>query len=360
MQKRRLPFMDAVRGLAAICVLTRHTHILPFVFFRSYLAVDLFFMLSGFVIANAYEEAMKRGSLSAGGFVKKRLIRLYPVFFLSAILSGLEFAAIVLHKTGPADVTLSTLAVSTLLTLLFVPFRLGASASLFPLNGAYWSLFFELVSNLIYAVLRPLLNTAVLLFVIFAVGLVVAFVGIGNGNMNVGFAWGALSVSAGLARAVLGIFVGLLLHRYRRATRSYAIGRVSPWLAVAAIVGVLTSPTRGAADASVDLFCIFVVFPACVLWSARPDTEFGKLSQLMLFLGEASYPLYVLHAPCGYFVAWAFKSLLPEHGLLVGIVFVTMMVVACAIFERHVDAPVRAWLSKRFARRPAAAQPQQA
>jgi peptidoglycan/LPS O-acetylase OafA/YrhL len=355
MQKQRLPFMDAVRGLAAICVLTRHTHLLPFVFFRSYLAVDLFFMLSGFVIASAYSKKMERGELSTVGFLRVRLIRLYPMFFASAFLSGLEFAAIVLHKTGPADVSLKTVGISTALALAFVPYRLGASAALFPLNGAYWSLFFELASNLVYAVLRPVLNTGFLLFIIAASGVVVAFSGAANGDMNVGFSWGALSVAAGLARAVLGIFVGLLLHRFRRVIRTYAIGRVSPWIAVAVIVAVLTSPSFGARNASFDLFCIFAIFPVCVFWSARP-VDVTRSHRGMLFLGAASYPLYVLHAPCGYFVAWAFKGFLPAQGLLIGGIFVVAMVVACALFERRIDEPLRLWITKhispRFSRSP--------
>lgn len=359
MQKQRLPFMDCIRGLAAICVLTRHTHLLPFVFFRSYLAVDLFFMLSGFVIADAYSEKMEHGTISTIDFIRIRLVRLYPVFFISAVLSGMEFAAIVLHNTG-GNLTLRLVAVSTALTLIFVPFRLGESVSLFPMNGAYWSLFFELAVNFLYAILKPVLSTGVLLFFVVAAACVITFSGLAKGDMNVGFAWGVLSVVAGLARAIFGIFVGLLLHRYRRVIRRYAIGRGSPWLAITVIMGALMSPSFGSRDALFDFCCIFILFPVCVLWSAHRSGEVNAVSRVMLFLGSASYPLYVLHAPCGYFIAWAFKRFLPAHGLLIGVVFVVVMVLACAIFERRVDAPFRAWLSRRLSSRAPARRVQQA
>ncbi|WP_176055678.1 acyltransferase family protein, partial [Paraburkholderia caribensis] len=88
MTKWKYANLDAIRGLAAILIVFRHAPLLfhsPS-FPQSYLAVDLFFAISGFVVANAYEARLRSGALGFLAFAKLRLIRLYPLFLLGIVL----------------------------------------------------------------------------------------------------------------------------------------------------------------------------------------------------------------------------------------------------------------------------------
>src|ERR1700761_6004380 len=74
------PALDGLRGVAAIAVMLHHFRPLtaPWLFAHGYLAVDLFFLLSGFVIAHAYDARFRKG-LGVPAFLVIRLIRLWPM-----------------------------------------------------------------------------------------------------------------------------------------------------------------------------------------------------------------------------------------------------------------------------------------
>src|SRR6266567_7433463 len=216
MSGNRYAYLDGIRGVAAILVLVRHTgNFWHFGFHRSYLAVDLFFILSGFVIAYAYDEKLRDGKISIAQFVKIRLIRLYPVFLMSVLMCGVVVAAAVMFDPPGTAPSIAEIASVIVLTAMYLPSRLSGSNDLFPLNGIYWSLFFELLVNVLYAAVRPWLNTAVLVVAAASFGFMVALIAYGYGTLNVGFTWGIGPVFSGFVRAAFGIFLGLLLFRLR-------------------------------------------------------------------------------------------------------------------------------------------------
>src|SRR5882757_3316593 len=79
--------LDALRGIAAIGVVTFHMKQLfaPIAASGGYLAVDLFFMMSGVVLSHAYEGRFRAG-MGTFDFMRTRLIRLYPLYFLGTML----------------------------------------------------------------------------------------------------------------------------------------------------------------------------------------------------------------------------------------------------------------------------------
>jgi peptidoglycan/LPS O-acetylase OafA/YrhL len=213
----RYAFLDGMRGLAAIIILTRHTgDFFHYGFFRSYLAVDLFFILSGFVIAHAYDEKLKNSEISLRKFLIIRLIRLYPMFFLSILL-----CSILLIIGDQFNQNLQQNIKSILMSVLMLPSHLDGTPRLFPTNGAYWSLFFELVANFIYALARPFLNNFTLKIVVFSFFLLLANISYTQGNLNNGYDWGFESISAGFVRSIFGIFLGLILFRYKLYFEKY-------------------------------------------------------------------------------------------------------------------------------------------
>ncbi len=154
----RFAFLDGMRGIAALFVMTRHTRAYwPFEFYRSYLAVDLFFILSGFVIAHAYDRKLTTKGISVGGFAASRIIRLYPIFFCPWPSLPWRFSA----AHPPASTFQICLMI--LFTFAFLPSHfLPSDYHMFPLNYPYWSLLFELVANAIYVTIHRYLSAAVL------------------------------------------------------------------------------------------------------------------------------------------------------------------------------------------------------
>jgi len=336
-----------MRGLAALFVVVRHTQDLWGVsFFRSYLAVDLFFILSGFVIAHAYDRKLSARELTPSRFMIVRLIRLYPVYFFSLALCLFVVALEGSTNSISSVAGVGEFAVSALLSMFFLPSMISGNLSVFPLNFPYWSLFFELVFNGVYALVQRWLTSRVLVAIVVLTGAFTVYCSFKNEGLNAGYLWGLRSVVTGGSRCFFGIFMGLLIHRYAHVVQA----RSSWWtryFPLAATCLVLASPSVPGLDWIVDALCIALVFPVCVALGGQRSS--GRFDAVLLLLGAASYPVYVLHKPVGDWVHLAFdgnaiRSMAPWAGLLFAAVLVAMAV----LLERIYDLPVRRLLSRRL------------
>ncbi|WP_459871727.1 acyltransferase family protein [Endothiovibrio diazotrophicus] len=340
----RYAYLDGIRGVAALFVVMRHTTDLwEFVVYRTYLAVDIFFILSGFVIANAYGRKMAEGTLSFKGFVLVRLVRLYPVYFISLCF------AIPLYLYGLAEqgTPMATPEAMTLiaLSLLILPGVAIPEGLLFPINGPYWSLFYELLANFLYAATRRWLTRKVLLSVIVVCGLLLAAAAVYQGNMDYGFIYAPRGFFAGLVRASYGIFFGIFLHAQMGRWNI----RPRPWLAIALICGVFLIPEMGGLDPLIDTLAIWFVFPACVVLAASTTIDLdSKVTRTMLFLGSASYPVYVLHEPLGQLVLIATDGYAATFAPYSGWIFLILLAPLASLLERRVDEPARKWFARTF------------
>jgi len=353
--RKFFPFLDGIRGMAAIFVLTRHTESYwNFSIFRSYLGVDIFFVLSGFVIAFAYESKLQSGVMSKGRFALVRMIRLYPVYFLAMILCHALAVMNVPLNGGVRYGSMAEIAMSFALSLFFLPSHAINSAALFPSNIPCWSLFYELIVNFLYALIRPILNTAVLTAILAVAAVVIVGGTLSRGALNFGFNWSAASIVGGGARAAFGIFAGILLFRKGPAILEFIDRRVgvsvSPWLAFFLIGGILALPSVGRLDPFIDLAAVFLLFPLLVLFSTRGTA--GKFQPILLVLGAASYPMYVLHVPLGEALNYVAGPVVERFVPLSGIVFVLALVGMALLVERIYDLPIRRWLSKTLLRAP--------
>ena len=168
--------LDALRGVAAIMVVIFHifeahsTSHLDQVINHGYLAVDFFFMLSGFVIGYAYDD--RWGGLTYKDFFKRRLVRLQPMVVMGMIIGavGFYFSASNLFP-GIAGVPVWQMLLIMLIgfTLLPVPPSMDIRGwqEMHPLNGPGWSLFFEYIANILYALfIRKFSKTALAILVI--------------------------------------------------------------------------------------------------------------------------------------------------------------------------------------------------
>lgn len=355
-QARKFLTLDALRGVAALTVVEFHTA--NFAGTRlvrhGYLAVDFFFMLSGFVLTFAYQGRLDAG-WSTGAFLKARLIRLYPLYLLGLALGfGLRILDVLLGRPSPTLGAMVTLLGVGLL-LLPAPAQFGhVSAFAFPFNIPAWSLFFELIANAVHALalrrrgcrfLGCLAGTAA-----FAFFLWVAW----RGEMDLGAH--RTEVLPGLARVLFGYTAGVLLFKVWQTGRFQ--WRVPPSLAAVALVLLLIGPSRGwghalGYDMVVTVFC----FPLLLLLSARSQPPV-RVARLFQGLGVASYAIYVLHVPlaAAYFALLA--KLLPRERLQAfapweTLGFLGMVLLAALLTDRLYDSPVRRVLRVRWSGRAA-------
>ena len=152
--KDKFVLLDGLRGLAAIAVVMYHADVTAnrtAVFSHGYLAVDFFFMLSGFVIAYNYQGRLDTG-WSAKDFFKVRLIRLYPLYFLGLVTGavGLLLKNHVSHTSTSAHNLIGVLTLGALLLPIPQFFRGGIHGA-FPLDYPAWSLFAEAAANIFHA-----------------------------------------------------------------------------------------------------------------------------------------------------------------------------------------------------------------
>ncbi|WP_028535733.1 acyltransferase family protein [Paludibacterium yongneupense] len=346
--KNRYCFLDGIRGLAALFVLTRHTgHYWNVSLFRSYLAVDLFFILSGFVIACAYDAKIANGTLSALEFMKIRLARLYPAFILSLLLSGAcEIGKVIYPGHGLSNATCLQLLAAIMLAALFLPSRVGDSTSLYSMNGAYWSLFYELVINGVYARFRRRLDNSRLAWIaIAAAGLLSAEIfleGAGGG----GSTWGMSSFGTGITRSAFGIFAGIYLFHNKERLQHYLPSALPAWATLLAVALILSTPSFGRYDEITDVLIIIFIFPILVLIAARGQET--RWSPLLIALGEISYPLYLFHIPFGQIFYFVFKNRVPAYAPLSGLLLLAVLVPSALAIARHYEPRMRKAMLSRF------------
>lgn len=326
-RRAHYPLLDAGRGVAAIAVLAHHlgnesgAGLAPY----GYLAVDFFLLLSGFVVALAYEERLRDG-LSLAAFVRLRVLRMWPMILLGSALSLVPLA--IRPDPGMAPQW-----------LLYQFFLVPAFAAwvIFPANGPLWSLFYEAVANLAHALALARLRAGVLAALLAPLAAGVAWLAVTRPDYNLGFRpeewWIAL------VRILAGYLAGILLCRLLRAGRLPLPdgGPLAPLVLVAlplALPAEVPMPV-------VVLGAVFGCFPLAMLFGLGGSSGPGALA-VARWLGGISYPLYAIHMP----VVLTAKALGWTDAPARAAVFAAALL-AATLAERWYDAPLRARLRRR-------------
>jgi peptidoglycan/LPS O-acetylase OafA/YrhL len=344
----RLVAVDGLRGIAAVCVALMHAHISTVPVLRGYLAVDFFFILSGYVIARGYEPRFAAG-LPAREYAWARIERLYPLLLIGSTIGVAAWAAGYSTFTPNDD---ADLARALFGQFAMVPYLSSASSLAF--NAALWSISFELLANIAHVVLFPRLTTKRLLMVIAGSFLLLAFMGNRYGSLNIG--WMLNSSPGGLGRVMFGFFVGVLLWRtecdWRPHTPRLPFALVG--LALLALVNApLAAHGLGIRSVLYDLGAVAVAMPLLVVLGVRA-TGAGRGA---LALGVLSFPIYAIHVPLVDAMRLAGWSNEARIGGVAAIAAVAWLM------GRHVDEPFNAWRRasrKRAVQRKAAALRQSA
>ena len=348
--RHRFHLLDALRGIAAICVVIGHQrYIISRVGLNnSYLAVDFFFCLSGFVIAFSYERRLQTGMRLREFFVG-RLIRLYPVYLLG-ITFGLFYELAHGHRLGSHTGFAFLLAV-----FLFPNLKLVSSIMLFPLDVPSWSLFLELPANIAYACLiRRRLAVSWIIAVVSLAAFATLAYGVYHGNplVNAGVTNTPAEFFLGFARVAGSFGLGVLtLRLFRHTPHLHLTGRLRS-LTAAAVVAIflliLLSPAAFMQTDTFRLFAIILLFPALIYigGSANPPDLFTSTCVL---LGELSYPLYLTHiALTEALDAWLVAYISPAHQSRLAILTFPILLAIAILVSRRFDIPVRRSLTRRY------------
>ena len=337
-EKRVFASLDGLRGVAALFVAMRHTS-----FFHNlgihggYLAVDLFFVLSGFVIAHAYEGRLERG-LSAGRFLALRYLRLWPVYALGAVLGLIAAAAQALP--GRDNLNLGQVIHTAPFALLMLPGP-HIKPMLYAVNSVAWSLALELLVNLVYAFAwRPLRDARVLAGALIASALWLIGATLWFGKLDIGFMWS--DAAGGLPRVAFSFTAGLALCRLYQA-RPWR-GIVPAWAPLLALAPVLYARLD---EVVWPLLCVLVLFPALVAAAAATEPK-PRMGRLFAVLGAASYPLYALHKPAGELMTLWVRHVSPHdvRAPWIGVLFLAVLTGLCLLVERFYDRPVRRGMTR--------------
>lgn len=352
--------LDALRGIAAIGVVVFHLQLAfaPLQVPGGYLAVDLFFMMSGVVLSHAYEPRFRAG-MGTVDFMRARLIRLYPLYLLGTLFGIAVTVASLLGRNSQGWDPLE-LVLAALRALVFVP-NLSATPvdELFPLNIPCWSLFLELLVNLLFVLAWPLLSARRLIGIIVLTGAGVVLAIVHQGNIDQG-STGATLIT-GLARTVFGFSMGVLIaRRVRPGERRESNLKVLAIVAVALIA--IAGWPQGERRVVWDALCVLAVFPVIVYFGTLVDPG-SRLQKVAGFLGVTSYAVYVLHSPMASVLNSVTRHFAAGRGEgagapLVGIACLVVLLTACWLVDQHIDMPIRRRLSRVIPRSRAALRAQ--
>jgi peptidoglycan/LPS O-acetylase OafA/YrhL len=351
--------LDGLRGTAAFSVLLFHIWemLVPDLAHNpmphTFLAVDFFFALSGFVLGHAYDSRMSaeaacgRKPLTLRGFLKLRLIRLHPMVVAAMVIAlAVYLLDPFVGDTQKVGVKLPwlTLVLSFVLSLLLLPSptlpnTFGETHSL---NGPSWTLFQEYIANLLYGLFGHKLSLGPHLFLcaVSAVALMMTAQHFGN----LGHGWGWADFWAAPVRLACPFLLGLLVSRLKlRLPLRYPFFILS-----AVLLAVFCAPLMGKWNGLFEAGCIIIIFPAVLAAGTAAAEIAGWQGRLCRFMGDLSYPLYIIHYPFIYLFAHWNWSTHPDPvrlGLVATALFFGVIALAYAL-TRWYDRPVRAWLTR--------------
>lgn len=338
--------LDLLRGVAALAVVFFHCNErfdLNFLCPHGYLAVDFFFVLSGFVIARAYYDRLSSRTLTLARFAQMRVIRLMPLIILGTLIAAmLEFGrpGNTDHRAHALD-TAEALLLGSLLLPMLRPSVL--QAVIFPLNGPAWSLFFEAIANAVFAVLAKARAGAVQVGAVLTVSGALYAYGI--------YQYGTVDIGArpetmlfGIARVGWSFTLGIALFHLRHRAPMWSFD-----IPLLLLITTLVMPVVSKRYDPFDIACVFAILPL-IVWLAS-TAQFGARGQRSAaWSGDLSYPLYALHYPL---LRVATVVSAPFHlevaGRIAMVMTTALLIVVLSAFAYALyDIPIRKWLSARL------------
>ena len=360
--KPHYAILDGLRGVAAILVVAFHifeahaTNHLDQIINHGYLAVDFFFLLSGFVVGYAYDD--RWGKMTLGDFFKRRLIRLQPMVIMGMIIGALFFYyqdSVLFPTIHQVPVWKMLIVMVIGFTLLPVPLSMDIRgwAEMHPLNGPGWSLFFEYIANILYGLFIRKFSKTILSVLVLLAGFALIHLAVTspNGDIIGGWSVDPTQLRIGFTRVMYPFFAGLLLNRIGKLIH---VKHAFLWCSLL-IVAVLAMPRIGGSEhlwlnGLYDSLSIIFIFPLIVFLGASGEVKDKYSSRLSKFFGDISYPIYITHYPIIYiYTGWVYNNKIPfSKAFPVALLaFISCIVLAYACLKLY-DEPIRQWLTNKI------------
>lgn len=347
--KQHFAILDGMRGIAALGVVIFHfmecaiTDYSKNFIGHGFLAVDFFFCLSGFVIGYAYDNRI--GQMTVGQFFKLRLIRLHPLVILGSVLGLLSFwfdpfaAHTVVYTAGK-------LFLLFLCSILLIPMPVMEDRyfNQFGFNAPAWSLFWEYVANIFYAVVLHKVGKRLLILLV-----ALAAVGIGlvaHRATNLMGGWGKDNTWDGGVRVAYSFLAGLLVYRC-----NWIIKNKLGFIGLSILLSAALLMPFFKYNWLVETLVVLFYFPLLVSLGAG-STLLPRLKKACDFCGNMSYPLYMTHYAGIWIFANYYNTYKPGNGKLALIIITSttiMVLVAWAVMKWY-DTPLRKYLTRKFVR----------
>ena len=365
--KPHYALLDGLRGVAALLVVWYHIFegfqfagnkpVIDFIN-HGYLAVDFFFILSGFVVGYAYDNRWGK-TLTLAGFFRRRLIRLQPMVCMGAVIGAASFLLSGMERWDGTHATLWLTFLAFVCGCLMLPALPGmprevrGNGEMFPLNGPCWSLFFEYVGNIVYALFIRRLSTRLLALLSFALCCALTWFAVtdqsGYGSIGVGWTVDRTNILGGSLRMLCPFTMGILMSRIFKPMKNV---RGAFWTSAALLLAIFHVPyiySEGALSLNgvFEAACIIGVFPLVVWYAASGKTTDIASTRICRFLGDISYPPYIVHYPIMYaFYMWLIKT--RQYTLYetwpAALAAVSASIILAWLCLKLYDMPVRKWL----------------
>lgn len=348
--KKHFELLDGLRGVAAIAVVL--FHFMEWVYTdpsknfigHGFLAVDFFFCLSGFVTGYAYDDRLTQMGIST--FFKSRAIRLHPLVVAGSLMGLLAF---LFDPFGGHPELYSTgkIALTLLCSLLLIPFPFLADRgfNLFSFNAPSWSLFWEYVANIVYALVLHKIGRRYLQLLTILSAVAILWVGYRAGNLLGG--WSGPTFWDGGARVAYSFLAGLLIYRSK-----WIIKNKLGFSSIALLLFLAFVMPFSKWNWLSEPLVVLLYFPFLIALGAGSMLT-NRFKKICLFLGNVSYPLYMTH----YTVLWMFgnyyTSRQPGTTQLTFIIITgIVLLIGAAYWVMLVyDIPVRIYLRRKLNRK---------
>src|SRR5258708_27290425 len=337
-----------VRGLAALVVLIYHVDFMfglrHWLLHGGYLAVDLFFVLSGFVLSFTYGRGIADGSLGIRKYAVARIARLFPLFLATTCVGFVVMTA--RYRSIYGDFDPANSVKTALFNIFMMPSFVGMFniKTAFPFNPATWFIFFELVASFLFFYFFGRANRITLIVVAALAWLVLVIAVVWLGTIDLGYQ--SDNFFAGFPRVIFSFTVGVLIQRafvrnpwQCRPWPFYAL--LASWLMLVQLRVVFAVP------AVFDLLVVTIFLPGLVAVGAGVALT-GRSRAVAIFLGQTSYAVYLTQGSLIIAAAGVSQFLLDrkiyELGSWVGFVFVPLVVVVSYLSYRYYELPARIML----------------
>lgn len=356
MNNQHFRSLDTLRGIAALAVCLYHSHAifgLDLLVPHAYLAVDLFFILSGFILVQRYAPEIESNSkiTSLGDFAIVRLARLYPLYLLVSIIGALYFAAW-LFINGQLFVNFKNYIFAIINSIVAIPYLakpFDEVGAIFPFATQAWSIFWEIIVSLaFYFHIKYKNNYAFLISIIgFCILIIQTYT-----NNTIDGGWQAQNFFIGGLRAFTGFFMGIFTAEiYAQIKKNNQKSKINifeffafVFLTITLAYCIFSKQTHFTTEACL----IFVGFPTIVIGAANSNALILN-NRIGDFLGKISFSIYLLHGiMAAVFITILNKTSIIKPGFLMGMAWLAIVIICSFISFKMYEAPSRKFFKSLF------------